>query len=36
MNCNQAECEWNRAGDRAIIKISSDVDRVRSEVGVST
>ena len=28
MNSNQAECEWNTAGDRAVIKISSDVDRV--------
>lgn len=28
MNCNQGECEWNCSGTRAIIKVSSDVDRV--------
>lgn len=28
MNCNQAECEWNCSGTRAIVKVSSDVDRV--------
>ena len=28
LNCTQAECEWNYEGDRAVIKVSSDIDRV--------
>ena len=28
MNCNEASCEWNQQGDRAVITIGSDVDSV--------
>lgn len=28
LNCNQAFCEWNKAGDRAVVTVSNDVDQV--------
>lgn len=28
MNCNEASCEWNQQGDRAVITVGSDVDSV--------
>ena len=28
LNCNQALCEWNEKGDRAVVTVSSDIDRV--------
>ena len=28
MNCNEALCQWNQQGNRAVITVSSDVDNV--------
>ena len=28
LNGNQALCEWNEKGDRAVVTVSSDIDRV--------
>lgn len=28
LNCNEASCEWNQQGDRAVITVGSDVDSV--------
>lgn len=33
LNCNQAVCEWNKAGDRAVVTVSNDVDHVGAARG---
>ena len=34
LNCNEATCQWNCQGDRAVITVSTEVDNVGCEFDV--